>query len=288
MTLKREIDADLKALEVVRQLCLHLVEDRRQFANSEAALGQLTARRPQAEANKYRCQDQVRVAGQDRERCIAVVQRHRKNRPGVFARLFRTERWKAWSRANRPLIDAMFEAVAKLKDAERALSGATAALDTLTADIRKTEEHLSGPRQKVAQLSQQIDTHRRLLGDRLVDEQFFAEGHEASNLASPWIPDSLHRKREDLFIAALGVHRAFIDSSAQKVLHNLSVLMDVFSGGPPQDEVKRKLLSDLWSTLFLVVPVVSTTFASVERMLGDLPAGSIGWLLVDEAGQALP
>jgi hypothetical protein len=121
----------------------------------------------------------------------------------------------------------------------------------------------------------------------LVDEQFFAKGHETSNLASPWIPDGIHRKREDLFIAALAVHRAFIDASAQKVLHNLSVLMDVFSGGPPQDEEKRKLLGDLWSTLFMVVPVLSTTFASVERMLGDLPASSIGWLLIDEAGQAL-
>jgi superfamily I DNA and/or RNA helicase len=84
------------------------------------------------------------------------------------------------------------------------------------------------------------------------------------------------------------VQRAFIDASAQEILHNLSVLMGVFSGGPPRDEAKRKLLGDLWSTLFLVVPVVSTTFASVERMLGDLPAGAIGWLLVDEAGQALP
>jgi hypothetical protein len=64
--------------------------------------------------------------------------------------------------------------------------------------------------------------------------------------------------------------------------------MNAFSSGAIQDPAKRLLLGDLWSTLFMVVPSLSTTFASIDRMLGDLPAKSLGWLLVDEAGQALP
>lgn len=121
-----------------------------------------------------------------------------------------------------------------------------------------------------------------------MDVEFFRQGHEAIQLTAPWLPDEIHQKREELFAAALAVHKAFIDCTAQKVLHNLTVLMNAFTVGALKEPEKRALLGDLWSTLFMVVPVISTTFASVDRMLGDLPPESFGWLLIDEAGQALP
>jgi hypothetical protein len=186
------------------------------------------------------------------------------------------------------LVEAEANAAGQFKICELTLSDAVVAQDSLIADIREKEANLVVLRQQVAKLSQNIEIQRRALSDRLVDDDLFARGHEALNLTVPWISERIHRQRENLFIAALAVHRAFIDASAQKVLHNLGVLMDIFSSGSMRDEAKRKLLGDLWSTLFLVVPMISTTFASVDRMLGDLPVGSIGWLLIDEAGQALP
>jgi hypothetical protein len=163
-----------------------------------------------------------------------------------------------------------------------------ATTDKLTAEIRKADDSLVTPRQQAAVLFQKVETARAKLGDKLVDEQLFSRDHETLNLTAPWMPAGLNRKREDLFIAAMAVHRAFVDMAPQKILHNLSALMSVLSSGPPKDEAKRKLVGDLWSTLFMVVPVISTTFASVDRMFGNLPPGSIGWLLIDEAGQALP
>jgi hypothetical protein len=138
------------------------------------------------------------------------------------------------------------------------------------------------------QAKQRLAEAQQKYGVVLADAAFFALEHGKRHQLTPWFPPAAQCLRDEVFIAAMAVHRAFIDAAAKPLRHNLGALMNVFTTQTLPGAEKQALLPDLWASLFLVVPLVSTTFASVNRMLGKLPLESLGWLLVDEAGQALP
>jgi superfamily I DNA and/or RNA helicase len=68
---------------------------------------------------------------------------------------------------------------------------------------------------------------------------------------------------------------------------SLQGAMDVLAGAVPET-VQAEAVEAAWTTLFFVIPVISTTFASFDRLFAHLGRESLGWLLIDEAGQAVP
>src|SRR3546814_10402238 len=70
----------------------------------------------------------------------------------------------------------------------------------------------------------------------------------------------------------------------QEIIENLGLASNWLQGKDMPEEMARTALD----SLALVVPVISTTFASMPRMFNQFGREWIGWLLIDEAGQALP
>jgi len=93
--------------------------------------------------------------------------------------------------------------------------------------------------------------------------------------------------RTKVFLAALDLQAAFILGAARILYPNLRTAMEMLKGQLP-GEIPPAVIGTAWQSLFLVVPVVSTTFASVPRLFSHLGREALGWLFIDEAGQAPP
>ncbi|MBI5165072.1 MAG: ATP-binding protein [Magnetospirillum sp.] len=124
-------------------------------------------------------------------------------------------------------------------------------------------------------------------GMTVVDAAFFARVAGDREKAVPWCDEGLDRARKRCLLAALDLHRAFLAGAHRQVAANLRQATDLLRGKLAPMEC-GEALEDLWASLFLVVPVVSTTFASFPRLFAGMGRESLGWLLVDEAGQATP
>ncbi|MDX4944590.1 DEAD/DEAH box helicase [Providencia manganoxydans] len=288
LKLKETIDTEIASIERMRR-------DIQTLKGATTELQKLEQLRPNLnEAIEQTCQiaesahrEQEKVKSQ-LELNKTLLDSHLASRPGFFSRLFGTAAWKSWKLALQNLSETLQQSTSQVLIVNDDLELARAKWNDAQSQLQQLEHEISSKWQVVEELKATAARARNLMGDRVVDEQFFEREHEAIHLTAPWLPDEIHRLREDLFAAALAVHKAFIDASANHLQHNLGLLMSGMVAGAFQSPAHRRLLPDLWSSLFMVVPTVSTTFASVRTMFGDLPPESIGWLLVDEAGQAVP
>lgn len=185
----------------------------------------------------------------------------------------------------------------RLERAEHGRRVAKLAVTTLTqqiADLLRAEEsarNAIGKWDAQAKESRHaIEDARRRWGDHVPDGKQYDETHEPDlierrELSAPWADEEFTWARTELFLAALALHKAFVLAEARRIRANLNALMDILTGkGRPEPAATLAA----WQTLFLVVPVVSSTFASFSRLFAGLGRESLGWLLVDEAGQAAP
>lgn len=139
---------------------------------------------------------------------------------------------------------------------------------------------------RIDHLDRAIDDHRRCWGPA-VPSPDWSTNISSRELAAPWSDPEVAEARSRLFLAALDLHREFLSHAPKIMRQSLHGAMDVVTGSAPAD-LDAETVADAWRALFFLVPLVSTTFASFDRVFRGLGSESLGWLLIDEAGQSTP
>ncbi|MGI6245753.1 MAG: DEAD/DEAH box helicase [Pseudochelatococcus sp.] len=103
-----------------------------------------------------------------------------------------------------------------------------------------------------------------------------------------WHDEDLAEQRSDLFRKALQLHEAWLLAVSRKgggFGPNIVAVQELLKNKLDCEPEERLAILQ---SLFMIVPVVSSTFSSFARQFGEMGPESIGWLFIDEAGQAVP
>ena len=124
--------------------------------------------------------------------------------------------------------------------------------------------------------------------NNLADINFYEniKKSEESQNACPWTFDEYDLAREELFYASLQVRKAFI-LNLPYIRRNLFVYK-AYNNGQYTLMEKKEMFPHLLNSLSIVIPVLSSTFASIGRFLKHAGNKSLGTLVIDESGQATP
>lgn len=216
----------------------------------------------------------------------------KQNRPNFLQRLFQ----KQQSENDDKLRDLVAQEKCYLEQKaslKKQLKQATDEQSDIFNNIRTQEQML-------AEYQLELEQHkekRKYLADRFKSISFTFDKEELDlddwQIKSLWHSEALNLLRSELFQVALQLHEAWLKEAFQikKMSHNIFALSNLLSNsqyliGSPEEKERNALI--IWQTLFMIVPIVSTTFASFRSLFRHLRSESLGWLFVDEAGQAIP
>jgi hypothetical protein len=191
------------------------------------------------------------------------------------------------------------EVMAQWRDRHDRLTGeidqvrrSIAGLKMILANSRNAAEELHGRyRQTQTKLSHRQKQYKeydeaQTVGNQPADD-WFDPASSTREESSPWLDEEFNRARSELFLQALELHEAFIYDQRAAMRQNLLAVQDVLKNDVPAEAAAR-VVRYAWEALFMVVPTITTTFASVPRLFASLKDEQLGWLFVDEAGQAAP
>ncbi|MFE7508956.1 DEAD/DEAH box helicase [Promicromonospora sp. NPDC057488] len=241
------------------------------------------ARRHAATAESHRSSADTALLG-----AIAAQDHHRSSRPGWLRRLFRPAEHRTWLDERARLAQSADRARGEQAEALADSTGLDAAVVAARSALTEATEELGSAERRAACLARASAAWGGAVPGADWDaSRSDRPAMERREQSTPWTDPEFVQARAELFLAALDLHKSLLVETGGDVLRSLAAAMDVIGGNVPRNVPATHVLA-AWQVFFLAVPLISTTFDSLPRMFDRIGREDLGWLIVDEAGQARP
>lgn len=266
------------------------IQNERKNALIKAELKRIEKKLSLLSEEKHIVADKEDKIKKDADRVLSLLHLHTLHKPSFFffQKLFKTNSFKEWNMEAEKIMTNLKSINAELEEIRRQIDKNQKETQVLLAKQSESKSALS-------QLAKFFVAYQRLQDEltkkyeiepkNLFNTTFYQKDLPSVHLLNPYHSPKIAKLRSDILIAALRLHRDAILANAKNIKNNLKAYFEMTAGWV---KVDATIAQNLWDTFFLCVPVVSTTLASASRLFPNTSQQQIGWLLIDEAGQATP
>lgn len=205
-----------------------------------------------------------------------------------FHKVFRTKSFLCWTNDVKSTLNELkkvsqeFKKIKiKINSKNKYLEKANGHLFDLSSELERIEDFIN----KYVELRNSLCEDYQISEENVCCQNFYNKELKAIHKLYPYHSEKLATLRSRIFLKALDIHKYAILANSLKFRSNLDAFFEMINRKPA---LSGKLRTTLWDSLFFCVPVVSTSLASASNLFPTMSENQIGWLLIDEAGQATP
>ncbi len=149
---------------------------------------------------------------------------------------------------------------------------------------KRNAEVFSVAANRIEVLAKQIKVLTSKLDGLSLEKLDMGIDYDKLQLGNPWFDVEYRKLQSRLFIAALKLRKQFLYENRKSV----KAACIIWNQQKNYSDNNKQVIALAWNWINLAIPVIGSTFASINTMCKNLGEETIGHLFVDEAGQALP
>lgn len=205
--------------------------------------------------------------------------------PGWLARLFKRKQYRSHQELLRMTQNQLVGLNAQLIEKMESVADSHIKLLKKQTTKREVQLKIDELNKKKIIKGRELEALHSRFNNIMVPEKNLSINDAHVQRTAFWQNGEINRLRSELFLAAMNLHQAWLyQAMGLGNFKGFLLTLNKFLSAPHKHPNPVRC----WQTLSMFVPVLSTTFASVSRMLSGVKSEEIGWLMIDEAGQASP